>query len=197
MGFDFSRAFQRKPTTGAKEPAFQRFLKRLFRFVPGPTGGRRRDEKQLAQERQFLAERRAALERELRRRAEAFTTQFPELRGRIEAFARDPLPDHWRSDALPRVVAYGLRPLRRDLDLLDALERAIAQRPLSVVIEEALRRMEDETLEALRGARPAERYGDDFWTRELVEQSLSHLYHLWAEWLAKHGDATAEGGEAR
>ncbi len=172
------------------------FLKRLKRLIPFTLTGRYRDEwdaDALAGERRFLAERRADLERELERRVDDLTYRYKALAQTIRAFAKDPLPDVWGTGGPKTNVAASIRPLRRELEVLDALDAAIARRSLTEVLEGAIGRVEEEIMADVRQARPAELYGDSYWSDELVEQILSHLLHLWAQWLRREASSAGEG----
>jgi hypothetical protein len=137
-------------------------------------------------ERRFLDERRASVERELKRRVEDLTRQHRPLAQAIHRFARDPLPEAWAGGDLPMGVAAELRSPRREIQTIAALQDAVERRPMGEVIENMLRRAEDEELEALHDLRATGRYGDVYWNDELLEQILSHLVHLWAEWLSRY-----------
>jgi hypothetical protein len=134
-------------------------------------------------ERRFLGERRASVELELERRVDDFTKRHRPLSEAILRFARDPLPDAWGDAQLPIEITAGIRPPRREIETIAALEAAVGRRPLVEAIDRMLRRVEDDELEALRDIRATGRYGDAFWSDELLEQILSHLVHLWALWL--------------
>ncbi len=80
-------------------------------------------------------------------------------------------------------VALEIRPLRQKLDVLDALEAAVARRPLDDVINRALRQLIEEDVELIKEARSWGNDSDQFWSNELVEQILSNLMERWREWL--------------
>lgn len=165
------------------EHATTGFIDRLQRLVSLVPGRPRRDADELAIERAFLSTRRYALEREVRRRVDSLVRDYPGSRQAILRYAEAPLSDEWRDGELPRDIAYQLRPLHRELDVLTVLDGAIEKRPLRAIIDGVLRRIEEEVMSALQAARPGETYGDSYWSDELLEQIMSHLLHLWAEWL--------------
>lgn len=162
------------------------FLKRFGRLVPAPLGRppRERSEADLvALERQFLAERRAHVERELARLIDRCTVSHPGMEAAIGRAARQPLPSDWHQAEIPAEVALEIRPLRQELDVLDALEAAVARRPLDDVINRALRQLIEEDVELIKEARSWGNDSDQFWSNELVEQILSNLMERWSEWL--------------
>lgn len=178
-----------------KQGGFLKQVRRLLAFMPVTTSRERGDPDGLALERRFLAERRATVEREIERRADDLAYRFPQLIDTIESFAHRPLPARLPDGDPAAGVQFALRPLRRELDVLDALGGVIEQRPLVEVLDMGLTRVEREIAEALRAARPAGMYGDDYWSDELLEGILSHLLHLWALWLQQEagGEQHREG----
>jgi hypothetical protein len=170
-------------TTDQKQGSFLKRIQRLIGLAKSKPSRDELDSEALAIEREFLSDRRARLERELERRLDQMEYRYKDKREAIARYARDPLPDAWTDGGVPLSITSAIRPLRRELEVLRVLESAIMRRPLVDVIEGALRRVEEELAESLRQARPAELYGEDYWTDEALEQTLSHLLHLWAEWL--------------
>ena len=165
------------------------FLKRFGRLVPAPAGCPPREESDadlLALEREFRAERRARIERELERLIDHFTARHPGMGAAILHVARQPLPKNWRQRGeLPEDVALQIRPLRQELDVLDALVSAVFHRPLVATIKRALRRLIDEDVELVGQSHSWDYDTDQFWSNELVEQILSNLIEHWGEWLRR------------
>jgi hypothetical protein len=176
-------------TASQAHPTFRR---RLSRFIGALRGRRDRadwEPEALRQEQQFLTERLAALGAELERRCQRLARTYPDLGEPIERYARDPLPERWESGGSAGDIERHLRPLRREIDVLEALHAAVAKRPLAEVIEGALRRVEEDQqqiLGSLRRWQPGERYHDRYWSDELLEQILSHLLQAWWEWSGRH-----------